>query len=431
LKGNREIKDVVYLMALQGLNYVAPLIVFPYLMKVLGAEKFGYIGFSLSVTQYLMLIVDFGFNLTATKKIAIAKNNQEELNEIFSATLFAKLVLLIISFIILLIVAFAIPRFAVYSSTMMIMFLMVIANTFSFVWLFQGLGKIRQVSIINGISKLLILPLTFVLVRSADDFLFAALIQSMVYIFGSLIVVGVLVKQKFITKWIKSTKEKVLREIKDAFPIFLSSVATSVYVSLFVVLLAYFSTPDEVGKYAAVEKIMRSVCYFIFIPISQVFYPKVSSMAFNNRSEAVILIRKLLIVVAVGMASIFVGMYFFSGILIDFLGDDYRDTKMIFRIMAIIPLFIGMGGILGQLGLLGLGGDLEKKKFQNVYFIAGGVAVVSTFLLTPRFHAIGASVSLLITEFVVFLFMALISKKYLFKNLSHNELLYGASKSPK
>ena len=83
----REIKDVVYLMALQGMNYVAPLIVFPYLMQTLGAEKFGYIGFSLSVTQYLMLIVDFGFNLTATKKIAIAKNNQAELNEIFSATL--------------------------------------------------------------------------------------------------------------------------------------------------------------------------------------------------------------------------------------------------------------------------------------------------------------------------------------------------------
>ena len=50
----REVKDVFYLLALQGLNYIAPLIVLPYLIVVLGAEKFGYIGFSLSVTQYLM-----------------------------------------------------------------------------------------------------------------------------------------------------------------------------------------------------------------------------------------------------------------------------------------------------------------------------------------------------------------------------------------
>lgn len=412
----REIKDVVYLMALQGMNYVAPLIVFPYLMQTLGAEKFGYIGFSLSVTQYLMLIVDFGFNLTATKKIAIAKNNQEELNEIFSATLTAKLSLLIVSFFILLIISFAIPQFVIYSSTMMIMFLMVIANTFSFIWLFQGLGKIRQVSIINGISKLLILPLTFIFVRSDDDFLLAALIQSMVYIFGSLMILGVFFKKKYITKWVKSNKEKVLRETKDAYPIFFSSAATSIYITLFVILLAYFSTPAEVGKYTAVEKIMRSICYFIFMPISQVFYPKISSMAVNMRSEAVTLIRKLLILVSGGMLSVFIGMYFFSGIIIGFLGNDYENTKILFRIMAIIPFFIGIGGILGQLGLLGLGGEQEKKKFQNIYFIAGGVAIISIAFLIPRFHAVGASISLLITEFAVCLFMVLANKKVFTRN---------------
>jgi PST family polysaccharide transporter len=76
----REIKDVFYLILLQGLNYVAPLLVLPYLMIKLGAEKFGYIGFSLSVCQYLMLIVDFGFNLSGTKRIALVQDNQDKLN---------------------------------------------------------------------------------------------------------------------------------------------------------------------------------------------------------------------------------------------------------------------------------------------------------------------------------------------------------------
>lgn len=48
----REIKDVLYLVALQGVNYVMPLVVFPYLMMVLGAEKFGYIGFSTALVQF-------------------------------------------------------------------------------------------------------------------------------------------------------------------------------------------------------------------------------------------------------------------------------------------------------------------------------------------------------------------------------------------
>jgi O-antigen/teichoic acid export membrane protein len=63
-------------------------------MVVLGAEKFGYFGFSLAVIQYLMLIVDFGFNLSATKRVAQTRENQNELNNIFSATLLAKLRLL-------------------------------------------------------------------------------------------------------------------------------------------------------------------------------------------------------------------------------------------------------------------------------------------------------------------------------------------------
>ena len=97
----REVKDVFYLLALQGLNYIAPLIVLPYLIVVLGAEKFGYIGFAMSVTQYLMLVVDFGFNLSATKRVALAKSNPTELQRIFTSTVYAKIGLLVVSFFIL------------------------------------------------------------------------------------------------------------------------------------------------------------------------------------------------------------------------------------------------------------------------------------------------------------------------------------------
>ena len=196
MEHKREIWDTIYLIALQGFNYVAPLIVFPYLMIVLGAEKFGYIGFSFAIVQYLMLIVDFGFNLSATKRVAQARGNQNELNKIFSSTLLAKVGLLIISFFILLIFAFAIHRFAIYSSTMLVLFLMVVGNAFSFVWLFQGLGKIRVISIVNIVSKLLILPLTFLFVKSPSDFQKAALIQSLVYILSSLITISILINKK-------------------------------------------------------------------------------------------------------------------------------------------------------------------------------------------------------------------------------------------
>ncbi|MDO9154722.1 MAG: oligosaccharide flippase family protein [Paludibacter sp.] len=410
----REIKDVVYLMALQGLNYVAPLIVFPYLMIVLGAEKFGVIGFSLSVNLYLMLLVDFGFNFSATKKIAQTKDSLVEINKIFSATLWAKIGLLIISFLILLIFAFLIPRFQIYSTTLLIMFLMVVANTFSFVWLFQGLGKIRIISIINIISKFLILPLTFIFVKTSNDYNTAAFIQSFVYILSSIITLGVLLNKKIIANWVSIKISEIKNELKAAYPIFLSNAATSIYTALFVIILGYYSTPVEVGKYAAVEKIMRGFCFLIFTPISQAFYPKISTMSVSSPKNALDLTKKILIFVIGIMIILFILLFFFSSPIMHFLGKDYEGTDTIFKIMSIAPLFIAAGGVLGQFGLLAIGNEKDKKNFQRTYFIAAFVALLTVFYFIPIYFSTGASIALLITEFTVFIGMLWFNRKNFF-----------------
>lgn len=410
-ENKKEIKDVIYLVALQGLNYIAPLIVFPYLMKTLGAEKFGYIGFSLSIIQYLMLIVDFGFNFSATKRIAQAKNNSFILNDIFYSTLLAKIALLLLSFIVLLVIILGIPKFQMYTEIMLVMFIMVIGNTFSFVWLFQGLGKIKIISIINIISKLSILPLTFIFVNNPSDLLIAGLIQSSVYILGSILTIFLLIKSKLIFGKYKFKLEKIIAEIKLAYPIFLSTTATSVYTSLFIVILGYFSTPIEVGKYAAAEKIMRGFCFLIFTPISQAFYPKISTMSVTNSFKAILLTKKILLFIVIIMILLLVLLFFFSSPIASFLGKDYEGTDTIFKIMSFAPLFIASGGILGQFGLLAIGNEQDKANFQKTYFIAALVAILSVFYFVPIYLSIGASLALLITEFTVFLGMLWFNRK--------------------
>jgi O-antigen/teichoic acid export membrane protein len=401
----REIKDVFYLIALQGMNYVMPLVVYPYLMIVLGAEKFGYIGFSMSITQYLMLIVDFGFNFSATKQIAIHKNNPQKLREIFWSTLFAKVGLLMVSFILLVIFSFGVPPFQIYRSTMFVFFTMVIGNTFSFVWYFQGLGKIRFVSMITVVSKLLILPLTFILVKSPDDLGIAASVQAGVFVLSSLISIGVLKRHNDFPSWYRPTVNQLSAEIKSSYPIFLSSVATSFYTALFAVILGFFSTPEEVGKYAAAEKIMRAFCYLIFMPVSQAFFPKISALSQTSTPKAVKLVGKIAYLVAALMVVVFMLLYFLSGCITSFLGNDYQGLDTLFKIMAAIPLLVALGGIAGQLGLLAVGGEKEKKKFQYAYFIAGVVALIIILLLVPKYTSVGASIALLVTEFIVFALM--------------------------
>lgn len=404
----REVKDVFYLIALQGLNYIAPLLVLPYLMVVLGAEKFGYIGFSLSVAQYLMLFVDFGFNLSATKRIALAKDNQEELNKIFSATVYAKMGLLLFSFLLLLLVSL-VPQFAVYRATMLVMFLTVVGQAGLFVFLFQGLGQIKWVSIFNGIAKISVLPLTFWLVQSPDDYLWAAFLQGMVTVVATVISWSMIVKNKWV-KLIKVSAMQVKAELVDSFPLFLSTAATSVYTACFVIVLGYFATPQEVGQYSAVDRIMRALCYLVMVPVLQVFYPYIARMAQQNKLEAYKKVKGVFALTVAGMLLVGVFLFFASPFMVYFLGEDYLHTDFLFKIMAFVPIFVGVGGVVGQLILLAMGDSKDKQFFRNTYVVAACVAISSVLILSYLFGMYGTAVSLLLTEVVVMLLFVYYAK---------------------
>ena len=411
MKHKKEIHDVIYLVALQGLNYLAPLLVFPYLMKVLGADRFGYIGFSLSVTQYLLLLVDFGFNLSATKRIALAKDNPVELNAVFTATLYAKMALLLISFVLLAGLSL-IPPFGVYRSTMFILFLMVVGEAFTFVWLFQGLGKIRIASVVLGSVRLAILPLCFLLVKTPDDYLTAALLQSLVALAAMALSIGIIAKKKYVAVG-RFVRRKMVGEIKESFPVFLSSAAASIYTASFAVLLGYFSTPEQVGHYSAAERIMRALCFLVFAPVSQAFYPKLVRLGVENRPAATRLLRALLVVMLLAMLMVCMAMFFLSPYLVAFFGPSYRDAVGLFQLMSVAAVFIGVGGVMAQLGLLAMGDARDKRRYRQVYMIAGAVALGSIFIAIPLWGTIGAALSLVSVEGVVAVLMILCGMKFL------------------
>ena len=367
------LQDTAWMIVLQGLNYLVPLFVWPYLMVVLGAEGFGIVGFALQLMQFMMIVVDFGFNLSATKKIATAPD-QETIDKVATETLYSKLCLLAVcaalTFVILLI-----PHYAPYRLAVLVMFPMLIGNIFSFQWLYQGFGRIKQVSMVNCICRLLILPLTFWLVKQPDDVLLAVGIQSSTFVLSGIVMTSL--------------------------PLFLSTATSSVYAVLFVVILGYFTTPYEVGCYAAVEKIMRVMCYLFLLPAIQVFYPHVSKLFTENRQAAQQLVRRILSVLIAVMALMGIALFFGGETAIRLLGKDYSGTESLFRIMAFVPLFVALSGVCGQLGLVACGEAKQYRQFRNVYFAGAGAALLSVAVLSPVLNAHWAAGCLLLAEGIV------------------------------
>lgn len=394
--------DSAYLVVLQGVNYILPLVIIPYLLVTLGADKYGYIGFATGYSYYFYNIIDFGFNLSATKQIAISfqTKNYLELNKTFFSVLYAKLILFVFSSIIYFSLLFIVNPFRQYSMTVLCMYPLIIGNTFTFTWLFQGIGKIKVISTINSITKFLVLPLTFFFVRSESDYNMAALIQSLVFVVAALLSCVFLEREKII-HYTKVDLNDIKNSFKDSWPLFLSSAASTIYTSLYTVILAIFASPALVGIYSASDRIVRALCTVLNSTVSQAFYPKVAALSAVNKEDAKDLFSKLRNLLLSVMVFVFLTIIVFADMIEGLLGDDYNGIALLLRIMSLIPILVSQSGLYGQMGLIAMGNELSKKSFMKAYWIAAPLSIALVTILSYWAQEVGAAIALLFTEALV------------------------------
>lgn len=411
MQGSRkELVDSLYLIALQGINQFLPLLVLPYLMVVLGATGYGYVGFSLSVIQYLVLVVDFGFNLSATRRVAQVRDDRREVTRVFWSVFWAKLMLLAGTLVLLAVLLLAVPTFQKYQTALLCTLPMLLGSAFTFLWLFQGLGRVRQMAIINTASKIIMLPLIFWLVKSPADYPLAAFIQSGVFVLTAVISIGYLWRLRCVGAPV-GERSAIRQAMSESFPLFLSSASTSVYTQLFVVILGFYCTTDVVGRYSSAERIMRALCFVLYTPINQAFFPRISAAAVAEPVQVRRIFSTLRNLVAAIMLLVGVALFVGAPYVSYFLGSEYAGIEDLLHIFAFAPIFIGMGGVYGQSGLVAMGQHDAHRHFRNVYFMVAVMALAMVAVLTPLFHETGAALALLASEMAVFVLMRLYARR--------------------
>jgi len=158
------VENFSYLTLIQVVNLAVSLLVVKYLIEVLGKDLYGFVVFAQATIFFLVVIVSFGFQVTATKEISEHRDNPEKINEIFSSVMIIKGLLFILSCGILVALTYIIPKAR---PDKLLFYLTMFTAFYEFIfpsWFFQGIEKMGYSSIATVVLKLTFFILIFVFV---------------------------------------------------------------------------------------------------------------------------------------------------------------------------------------------------------------------------------------------------------------------------
>lgn len=389
---------------MQAINYLVPLITLPYLTRVLGADNYGVMGFSLGLVQYGILFINFGFGLSATKIISKNREDNFSVTKCFWETFLSKLMLLIIAFLVLVLLVQIIDKLNEVKLIIFIYFIQLLAAAIDPIWFFQGLERLEKVSLIGSFVRLLNIPLLFLLVKSTDDVALAAFIQSILLLLVSIVNLVLAYKTKIISFLSISIIKKIniISALKVSFPIFIGSAAISLYSNSTPIILGLVSNYDEVGIYSASFR-LQSAVVGIFTVLGQVLYPRVNYLFSQDVGIGYLFIRKILIfTIPVLLLASFLFYAIVPYFALFLFGSEFALVEMTLRIMAPMILFIPLSVVLAHGILLPLG---YSKTYFLIPLLLGILHVFYSAFLSRCYGAIGATYSILITEIISFIIL--------------------------
>lgn len=299
----RFLGNFLSLATLQGLNYILPLLTLPYLVRVLGADKFGTLALATAIVGYFIVITDYGFNYTATREVSLYRENPEKLNEIFSSVMIIKSILLLISLLVLVLLTIFFDRFSSDPLLYFLTFGIVFGQVLFPIWFFQGVEKMKYITIINIVSKVCFTLAIFILVKHSSDYHLVPLLTSLGAIFAGIYSLYLIYK-KFNIRFSFQKISTIKSYLKGGSHLFFTSALSNLLTSSGVIVLSFVASTSIVGYYSAIEKLFRAVVG-LFSPITQALYP-ISCNKVNQKETAKKYIQKLILVI--GGLALFVGI---------------------------------------------------------------------------------------------------------------------------
>lgn len=271
---NPMITNFISLVLLQGVNYLLPLLSFPFLFRVLGVERWGLVSFGYSLMQYFVMFTDFGFNLSATKYISAHRDSTQKINSYLNSAMIGRFFLCSISFLILLFLILCFDKFSIESTFYLLYFGIILGNIMFPMWFFQGMENMKYITIFNIIAKSMSFIPFFIFIRKPEDYIYVPICYSVGFILAGIVSLYI-VYYKMEMKWFVPSFSHIKYALKDSSTFFLSRASTSLFTTSNSFLLGLICGNTAVGYYSAAEKLYQAYNQLL-LPFTGVLFPHIA-----------------------------------------------------------------------------------------------------------------------------------------------------------
>lgn len=341
-----------YLSALQIFNLILPLVTYPYLIRVLGKELYGLVVFAQATVGYMRIAVEFGFNISATKSVSVHRDDPDKLSEAVSSVLILKTILFLLSFAVLLLLFLFIPQIRAYKLLFILTMWVCLYEVIFPSWYFQGIEKMKYITWITLISRLISLVLIFMLIRSPGDYLLFPVISGIGAVVAGCISLYIIFGTGNIT-FLFTPAAVLKRYFTESVPIFVSNLSVQLYLSTSKILVGIFLGLSGVAYYDLGEKILNLLKTPVVI-FTQVIFPKMSNrydFAFLKKTAAILFVSVLAAIVLFQLTA--------EELIILFAGRDMLPAANVARILTLSLLPLIVSNALGIQTLLSQGFNRE------------------------------------------------------------------------
>ncbi len=318
-----------YLTGIQIITLLLPFMYYPYLIRTIGVEVYGSIVTAQVIISIISVVIDFGFNISATKNVSVARDDKNKLSEIVTAILSIKIVLLLISGLILYFMVLYFDFLNQIKEMLFVLFFVLVSDVLFVQWYFQGKEEMHIAALINLISKVVLLALIFILIDdNSDEILFPILLSISSIVSSVLSMLVVFYKDKIYLKHLPISKIKTY--FIDAMPFFFSRLSSMAVLKVNSLLVGLFVGASALAYYDLADKLVGLMLMPIYM-LNQAVYPNVA------RSGNIGLVKKIIFyLVPLSICIYVISLFVSKDLIVLFAGEEMEPAYNIFMIMSLL-----------------------------------------------------------------------------------------------